>query len=60
MRRIVGEQFERATTLLTGHRDALNNLATDLLKAESLDGTAVRAALTPAAASAPAPEVAAA
>jgi cell division protease FtsH len=47
VRRIVGEQFARAEALLAGHRDALARLATDLLQAESLDGSAVRAALAP-------------
>ena len=41
VRRIVGEQFERATTLLSAHRSALEELSRDLLKAESLDGKAV-------------------
>ena len=41
VRRIVGEQFERATTLLRAHRSALEELSRDLLKAESLDGKAV-------------------
>jgi len=45
VRRIVGEQFERATVLLTARRDALRRLSADLLKAESLDGSAVREAL---------------
>jgi cell division protease FtsH len=45
VRRIVGEQFERATVLIAAHRDALSRLSTDLLKAESLDGSAVREAL---------------
>ena len=45
VRRIVSEQFDRATALLTGNRDALNRLSADLLKAESLDGSAVREAL---------------
>jgi cell division protease FtsH len=48
VRRIIGEQFERATALLTAHRDALSRLSDDLLKAESLDGSAVRDALEPA------------
>ncbi len=47
VRRIVGEQFERASTLLADHRDALARLSEDLLKAESLDGSTVRAALEP-------------
>ena len=45
VRRLVGEQFARAQALLTAHRDALSRLSTDLLKAESLDGSAVREAL---------------
>jgi cell division protease FtsH len=48
VRRIVGEQFERATALLAVHRDALSQLSAELLKAESLDGSAVRAALSSA------------
>jgi cell division protease FtsH len=45
MRRIVGEQFERATALVAAHRDTLSQLSAELLRAESLDGSAVRAAL---------------
>ena len=45
VRRIVGEQSARATELLTAHRDALSRLSADLLKAESLDGSAVLDAL---------------
>jgi cell division protease FtsH len=48
IRRIVGEQAARAEALLTARRDALSRLATDLLQSESLDGTAVREALTDA------------
>jgi cell division protease FtsH len=48
VRRIVGEQFERATTLVAAQRDALSRLSAELLKAESLDGSAVRAALSSA------------
>jgi cell division protease FtsH len=48
VRRLVGEQFERAATLVAAHRDALNELSAELLKAESLDGSAVRAALSSA------------
>jgi cell division protease FtsH len=48
VRRIVGEQFERAAGLLAAHRDALSRLSAELLKAESLDGGAVRAALSSA------------
>jgi cell division protease FtsH len=46
VRRIVGEQFARAEALLSAHRDALATLASDLLQTESLDGTAVREALS--------------
>jgi cell division protease FtsH len=46
VRRIISEQFARAHALLAGHRDALMRLSTDLLQAESLDGSAVVAALT--------------
>ena len=49
VRRLVGEQFARAEALLISHRDALSRLSTDLLKAESLDGSAVREALANAA-----------
>jgi cell division protease FtsH len=45
IRRIVGEQSARAEALLEAHRGALAGLAADLLKAESLDGSAVREAL---------------
>jgi len=45
VRRIVGEQFERASALLAAHRDALGRLSAELLKAESLEGGAVREAL---------------
>ena len=48
VRRIVGEQFERAATLAAAHRDALSRLAAELLNAESLDGSAMRAALASA------------
>ena len=48
VRRIIGDQAARAESLLTGHRDALTRLAADLLQAESLDGSAVRAALAAA------------
>jgi cell division protease FtsH len=57
VRRIVGEQFERATTLVAAHRDALEQLSRALLKAESLDGAAVRAALSDAADAAGAMEI---
>jgi cell division protease FtsH len=48
VRRIVGEQFERAITLLTAERSVLERLSHDLLKAESLDGKAVLDALAAA------------
>ena len=54
VRRIVSEQFERAKALLSTHRDALSRLSTDLLKAESLDGSAVREALANAGQASPA------
>ncbi len=47
VRRIIGEQSARATALLTAHRDALDRLSAELQKAESLDGNAVREALSP-------------
>jgi cell division protease FtsH len=46
VRRIVDAQFGRAAALLTAHRDALGQLSAELLKAESLDGAAVREALS--------------
>jgi ATP-dependent Zn protease len=48
VRRIVGEQFTRAGALLAAHRDALSRLSSQLLQSESLDGSAVREALTAA------------
>jgi cell division protease FtsH len=45
VRRIVGEQFERATALVAAHRSVLSQLSGELLKAESLDGGVVREAL---------------
>jgi cell division protease FtsH len=45
VRRIVGEQLARAEALLTTHRDALVRLASQLLKSESVDGSAVQEAL---------------
>jgi len=52
IKRIVDTQFERAQRLLAEHRTALDRLVADLLKAETLDGSAVRLALerSPAAA----------
>lgn len=49
VRRIVGEQFERASALVAAHRDTLSERSAQLLNAESLDGGAVRAALSSAA-----------
>ncbi len=49
VRRIVGDQMERAVALLAAHRDALSDLSAQLLKAESLDGDAVLEALSSAA-----------
>jgi cell division protease FtsH len=45
VQRLVGEQFDRAEALLASRRDALVRLATELLESESLDGSAVQAAL---------------
>jgi hypothetical protein len=45
----IGKQFERAAALVAAHRDALSQLSAQLLNAESLDGGAVRAALSSAA-----------
>jgi cell division protease FtsH len=52
IQRIVDTQFNRAQQLLVEHRTALDVLMTDLLKAETLDGSVVRLALerSPAAA----------
>jgi cell division protease FtsH len=45
VQRMVGEQLERAETLLASRQDALVRLASELLESESLDGSAVQAAL---------------
>jgi len=45
VRRIVGEQYQRATALIAGRRDVHSRLTADLLETESLDGSAVRALL---------------
>ncbi len=45
VQRIVGEQYGRAISLLTDHRAALESLTQQLLKKESLDGSAVKQAL---------------
>ncbi len=45
VQRIVGQQYERAQTLLKAHRQALECLTQELLKTESVDGAAVKQAL---------------
>ncbi|HTX80331.1 MAG TPA: ATP-dependent zinc metalloprotease FtsH [Longilinea sp.] len=45
VQRIVGEQYERAQSLLTEHRAALESLTRQLLQSENLDGSAVKQAL---------------
>ncbi len=45
VKRIVSEQVERAQRLLTEHRDALEMLTEELIRCESVDGSAVAAAL---------------
>jgi cell division protease FtsH len=52
IQRIVEAQFKRAQQLLLEHRTALDVLMTELLKAETVDGSVVRLALerSPAAA----------
>ena len=45
VQRIVGEQYERAQSLLTEHRTALESLTRQLLQRESLDGTVVKQVL---------------
>jgi cell division protease FtsH len=45
VQRIIGEQYERAQALLQEHRQALDNLTQELLKTESVDGSAVKRAL---------------
>ncbi len=47
IQRIVTAQYERAQRLLGEHEDALHRLAKVLLERESLDGSAVKAALAP-------------
>ncbi|MGA2451655.1 MAG: ATP-dependent zinc metalloprotease FtsH [Polyangiaceae bacterium] len=48
VQRIVSDQFERALSLLAGHRPALEILAQQLLAQETLDGSAVRQVLAAA------------
>jgi hypothetical protein len=43
IQRIVDAQFRRAQQLLVEHRTALDGLMTDLLKAETVDGSVVKA-----------------
>ncbi|NLO28826.1 MAG: ATP-dependent zinc metalloprotease FtsH [Actinobacteria bacterium] len=45
VRSLVTKQYERAQALLREHRDALDTLAAELLEHETLDGSAVQAAL---------------
>jgi len=70
VQRILGAQYERARALLVSRRAALEALASQLLKEESVDGSAVRRALdenppasglekTPQSSAAPAPPIAA-
>jgi cell division protease FtsH len=46
VKRIIGAQYERAQQLLVARRAVLNELATQLLAKETLDGAVVRQALT--------------
>ncbi len=46
VQRIIGAQYERAQQLLMAHRAVLEELATQLLAKETLDGAVVRQALT--------------
>jgi cell division protease FtsH len=46
VQRLVTEQYERAQALLTEHHAALKSLAGQLLEHETVDGSAVREALT--------------
>jgi cell division protease FtsH len=45
VQRIIDEQYKRAQNLLLGHRAALENVTQQLLKTETVDGTAVKQAL---------------
>jgi cell division protease FtsH len=45
VQRIVGEQYERAQSLLAEHRASLESLSQQLLQRENLDGSAVKQAL---------------
>jgi cell division protease FtsH len=46
VQRIITEQYERAQALLKDHRAALERLTCQLLETETVDGTAVKQALT--------------
>jgi cell division protease FtsH len=46
VQRLVAEQYARAQALLAAHRPALANLTEQLLKSETLDGSAVKAAVS--------------
>ena len=46
VQRLVTEQYQRAQGFLTEHRAALEQLSQQLLKTETIDGTAVKEALT--------------
>jgi cell division protease FtsH len=48
VQRIIGTQYERAQQLLVARRAVLEELATELLKRETLDGSLVREALAAA------------
>lgn len=45
VQRVVTEQYTRAQKMLREHHDALHELATQLLEHETVDGSAIRAAL---------------
>ena len=45
VQRIIAEQYDRAQTLLKDHRAALETVAQQLLKTETIDGTVVKQAL---------------
>ena len=45
VKRIITEQYDRAQRLLTENRDALEMLTRELLRCETVDGSAVKAAL---------------
>ena len=45
VKKLVDEQYERAQTVLREHRGALESLAKELLQQETVDGSAVQAAV---------------